>query len=111
MAGSLAPSWHAKPSFSEFRVQTVLSRDCSDKAELTVLLVLVQVEGRVKPFAHDESLPDLEVDFVSVEGLEHDEGEEGAERNAVVPDGQEVGAAGVYKVALSDVKQVCGGEA
>ena len=71
-----------------------------------MLLVLVQVEGGVKPLAHDESLSHLEVDLVSVQGLKEDEGDESAERNAVHPDGQKAGAAGVYEVALSDVEQI-----
>ena len=91
-------------------LQTTVSKGCSANAEVAVLLVLVQVEGGVKPLAHDESLSHLEVDLVSVQGLEEDEGDESAERNAVHPDGQKAGAAGVCEVALSDVEQVGGCE-
>ena len=83
----------------------------SEKTEVTVLLVLVQVEGGVKPLAHNESLLDLEVNFFRAEGLQKDEGDKHAEGSPVHPDWHNAGAHGICEVALPYVKQVGGGEA
>ena len=107
MAGLVVAGIERRGVGEEVESSLVLWRVRSADSEIAVLLFFGhQVEGGVEPLAHDESLSHLEVDLVSVQGLEEDEGDESAERNAVHPDGQKAGAAGVYEVALSDVEQI-----
>ena len=72
------------------------------------MLLGVQVEGRVKEFAHNEALLHLNGDLVSLERSEQDEGDCGVEASELTPDGKESLAHDGGKVALSDEHHVAG---
>ena len=66
----------------------------------------VQVEGGVKPLAHDETFSNLSGDLLRSEGLQHDERHDTIETGPVAPDREQSLAHDVSEVTFADVVQV-----
>ena len=71
---------------------------------------LLEMEHRVEPLAHNDTLLHLHLDLVSAKGLQHNESNGSVEGGGVEPAGEESLTHNRGEVALLDVEHVGGGE-
>jgi hypothetical protein len=86
-----------------------VSRSADSDVVAELLLLGVKMESGVEPLAHDESLSDLDLHLVFLEGGKQDKGDREVEGKNLTPDRENSLAHEGCEVAFTDVHHVGGG--